>query len=314
MSEVSLFDYDVTAKVDVLNEYESYQNHLMNVDEAWKKTLGEGVRVAVLDTGEPKHPDLNVIASANFVPNESHVDSQGHSTHCCGILSAKHDGVGVSGIAPNCELFTGKVLSDNGFGKWSYLRDGILWAIDNDVDIISMSLGGPNWHSGVSDAISRAHDAGITIICATGNNKLKDKISFPAKHKSVIAVAAINRKKHHAEFSNAGDDVDFATGGVNIWSTYVQDGKHIYAKLSGTSMATPAIAGIATLIISYNRKFGRKLLPETVKAEIESIATDIDNKGFDDRTGFGLPVYRKSTLSRRKKPENIIEWVKSLFS
>ncbi|MFE4029326.1 S8 family peptidase [Priestia sp. YIM B13551] len=262
---------------------------VVQAPQIWSLTKGEGIKVAVLDTGiDPKHPDLapNIKKGINFTTTNSSdfTDRQGHGSHCAGIIAACDNLVGVVGVAPRAELYIAKVLGDDGTGSIDAIIKGIDWAIAQDVDVISMSLGcaadpGRAFH----DAFKRAHAAGIVIVAATGNENTH--VGWPAVYEETIAVGAVDQTFGRADFSNFGNEVDIAAPGVDIYSTYKNGG---YAKLSGTSMATPMVAGVITLVLSYARKTGQEVTPEQIMQLIEQRSVDLGIVGDDDSFGNGL--------------------------
>lgn len=262
---------------------------LVQAPQVWSLTKGEGVKIAILDTGvDPNHPDLkdNIKKGKNFTTTNTSdfVDRQGHGSHCAGIIAAIDNSIGVVGVAPKSELYIGKVLGDDGSGSIQPIIEGINWAIAEQVDIISMSLGcsidpGQSFH----DAIKKAHEAGIVIVAATGNENTH--VGWPAAYEETIAVGAVNQSLEHATFSNFGSEVDVSAPGVDIYSTY-KNGS--YAKLSGTSMATPMTAGVIALVLSYLKKIGRAATPDQIMKLVQERSVDLGATGDDDSFGNGL--------------------------
>lgn len=191
---------------------------------------------------------------------------------------------GMIGVAPEAELYIAKVLNDDGSGVFNNVIAGIDWAILMGVDIISMSLGAPSEPpEGLYHAILRARSAGITIFSATGNNN--GEICWPAQYKEVIAVSAIDKFDNRAQFSNFGLKNEIIAPGVDILSTYPNNS---YARLSGTSMATPIIAGAAALYISwYKEKNGEKPSRKEVYEALASATEDLGVPGRDPHYGIG---------------------------
>ena len=294
---VNLLPHVVTARVQTLVESDEYNISLLNIPEAWKETQGEGIKVAVLDAGRPNHPDLVIAGSKSFVPGYDE-DKCGHDTHVCGIIRATAgNGIGIRGIAPLCDIYAGVVLGAEGSGELDWIVKGIYWAVDEvKADIINMSLGldasAPTVKTLLA-ACNYAKSKGVTVICAAGNEY--GKVGQPARYNSVIAVAAVDSAEKHADFSNAGPEVDFATGGVDIFSTYLNNG---YAKLSGTSMASPALTGVATLILASYKKEGVILTPDDLYEHIKGIAFDVGPKGFDNQYGWGIPFFKSKTTGQ----------------
>jgi subtilisin family serine protease len=282
--------HTVLSRVSILAEAEDYNIKMMNVPAMWRETLGEGCRVVVLDTGLPKHLDLEPLGGKSFIDGYL-LDMNGHSTHCAGVIAATaRNGMGVCGIAPDVEDYYGAVLDGEGSGAVDDIIRGIRWAVDDlGAHIISMSLGMPAGmpHSReLEAACNYAVSRGCAVIAAAGNEG--GRVGQPAMFDSVIAVAAVDNRLQHAEFSNMGEALDFAAGGVNVYSTYLNNS---YAKLSGTSMACPALVGIAALIISKHLKEGVVLSPAELREHIQRIAYDVGKDGFDELYGHGIPIF-----------------------
>lgn len=262
---------------------------LVQAPQLWSETKGEGMKIAVLDTGVDKdHPDLkpNIKKGMNFTSSNrlDYRDRQGHGTHCAGIIAGCDNEIGVVGVAPKAELYIAKVLGDDGSGTIAGIVKGIEWAISERVDIISMSLGASRDPGSVlHNAIKRARKAGIIIVGATGNENTH--VGWPAAYDEVIAVGAIGQDLERADFSNFGKEVAIAAPGVDILSTYPTNQ---YAKLSGTSMATPMVAGVVALAQAYCRKRGIKATPDFIVKMIRERSVDLGETGTDHRFGNGL--------------------------
>ena len=254
---------------------------------------GTGVKVAVIDTGiDYTHEDLdaNYKGGYDFVFNDFDPfdDSyNSHGTHVAGIIAAERNGVGVVGVAPNASLYAVKVLDGAGFGTVGWVIAGIEWSVDNDMDVVFMSLGTSKESQSLREACRNASDAGVLLVAAAGNTHGGD-VTYPARYDSVIAVTATYLNDSQASFSPIGPEVELAAPGVNILSTTSDDG---YGNLSGTSQAAPHVAGTAALIISSN-------LPdvnddgvvnnEDVRLQLQSTAQDLGDPGKDDTYGYGL--------------------------
>lgn len=278
-------------RVSILSEAIDYNHKLLNIPEMWKSSKGKGVKIAILDTGLPRHLDLEPTGGKNFTSSDTLDDFQMHSTHVGGIIAAKaFNGMGVRGISPDTETYYAKVLNDDGTGSVRSIIDAIYWAVDEiQVDIINMSLGMPHAMKPpveLEQACNYAVSKGVTLIAAAGNDA--KQVNWPAAYSSVIAVGAVDENKNVANFSSRGSQIDFVAGGVNVYSTYGNTG---YAKLSGTSMACPAISALAALIIADARTKNHSLLPNDVKNKIKKIAFDIGPEGKDEFTGYGIPVF-----------------------
>ena len=248
---------------------------------------GAGITVAVIDTGIDKdHPDLveNIIDGLNFVRKKGKVlpdawdDDNGHGTHCAGIIAAEDNEEGVIGVAPDAGLYAIKVLNRRGMGFMTDIIAGIEHATDEEVHVISMSLGGPPSDS-MAAAITAASDAGIVLVGASGNNgdERDPSVIYPAAYADVIAVGATDVSDNVAIFSAYGDELDLVAPGVSIYSTYLRGG---YAYGSGTSMACPHVAGVVALLLESDVEPGEVLGKLTGTADALS--------DFDDKDGAGL--------------------------
>lgn len=278
--------------VSILAETEDYNHRIMNIPSMWKRTMGKGVKLVVLDTGLPKHSDLRPCGGKSFIEGYLE-DKNGHSMHCAGIIAAiANNGMGVKGIAPDVEDYYGAVLDADGSGTVDNIIKGIYWAVDEiGADIISMSLGitaGIPHIRALEQACQYAVDHGTAVFAAAGNEY--GAVGQPACYDCVFAVAAVNSALQIADFSNKGKEVDYACGGVNVFSTFLNN---TYAKLSGTSMATPACAAAAALILADARQGPnpRKLSPAELGAKLRKICFDLGPAGWDQATGNGLPLF-----------------------
>jgi subtilisin family serine protease len=263
--------------------------HTIMAPHAWQYTRGAGVKVAVLDTGiDVDHRDLkpNLKASANFTNSRYGAeDLQGHGTHCAGVIGACDDGRGIIGVAPEAELYAAKVLGDDGGGTFDSIINGIRWAMMQNVDVISMSLGaGVKPPQAFHETIKLAHAKGIILVAATGNEN--GSVCWPAMYDEVIAVSALNKRMDRANFSNYGIANEIIAPGVDILSTYKNGG---YAKLSGTSMATPMVAAAAALYISfYKKRTGNRPTVQLVHEALKRATVDLGKNGKDEYFGTGL--------------------------
>lgn len=261
------------------------------IKNTWKQTKGDGVRVAVLDTGiDRDHPDLEsaIEAYANFTASPFDADRNGHGTHCAGTVGARANGAGVIGVAPACRILGGKVLDDAGAGTERAIARGFDWARELQADIISGSFGSHHDSPIIAAAVRRAVQAGIFVIMAAGNDGLPNSVNFPARLPETIAVAAVDRFGQVAPFSSRGMQVDIAAPGVDILSTWLR-GTH--ALSSGTSMATPFVAGVVALLVAKHRLRGG-LTPikstDDLRAHLRRCVRDLDAPGHDHGSGWGL--------------------------
>jgi thermitase len=276
----------------------------VHADWAWNGTTGDrSVLVAVIDTGiDYSHPDL----AANYVPlgydwvngDPDPKDDYGHGTHCAGIIAAEiNNNKGIAGLA-QVRIMAEKVLNEEGGGYCDWIANGIIHATNQGAKIISMSLGGSFADDTLYTAIKYAHDKGVLLVAASGNDNSNQK-SYPAAYPEVVAVAATNENDNPAFFTNYGDWIELAAPGVNIYSTMPT--YHVtmndegfgmnYDYVSGTSMACPHVAGVAALVLSrYANMTG-----DDVRNQLRSTTDDLGDAGFDETYGWGRINARRAT-------------------
>lgn len=271
----------------------------VNIEKGWDITTGKpALVVAVLDTGvDNRHPDLQgrLAAGTNTVnPLRSTRDDYGHGTHVAGIIAATaNNGVGIAGIA-NVRVMPVKVFDEDYGGSDTSISDGIIWAADHGAKVMNMSFGSFYESPLLNDAIEYARDKGVVMVAAAGN-WASEEISYPAALKDVIAVSATNSKDEISDFSSYGPEIDVSAPGEDIFSTYWDPFKgSSYREESGTSMASPMVAGLAALLLSKNPK----LSAEEVREIIEASAKDLGEPGWDPKFGHGrIDVYKALTTS-----------------
>jgi subtilisin family serine protease len=266
---------------------------LLHVPDHWKRTAGAGVRVALLDTGiDESHPDLAgaIDDARDFTRSKSGpADRNGHGTHVAGIVAARQNNRGVVGVAPQSRLLVAKVLGDDGVGSSAAVAAGVDWACDSGAHLLSMSLGSPQPDPALHAAIKRAVAKGVFVITAAGNAGRADSVNYPARWRETVAVAAVDKSGRLSRFSSRGPQVDIAAPGQDVLSTYVGGG---YAKLSGTSMAAPFVAGIVALLIPLHRDTCNSRTPLRTLADLHEhlrrTARDAGPVGHDPGYGWGL--------------------------
>ncbi|MBN1520907.1 MAG: S8 family peptidase [Candidatus Aureabacteria bacterium] len=248
-------------------------------DKIWDKITGKYVKVAVLDTGiDTDHPDLidnlNFGGGTNIIkPARSYDDDNGHGTHVAGIIAAVNNDIGVVGVAPDVSLYGVKVLNRNGSGWLSDIMAGLEWCINNQIDVVNMSLGTDYNEPLFQDAVKKVYEEGIVQVAAAGNDG--GDVDYPAAYDEVIAVSAVDSGDDRASWSSYGKEVLLAAPGVSIKSTYKGGG---YKVLSGTSMASPHVAGCAALILEKNPY----LTPDAVRDFLDENAEPVLPEGLVD--------------------------------
>jgi subtilisin len=237
---------------------------------------GTGKTIWIIDTGvDLDHPDLNVDVSRciSFIDETTPEDDHGHGSHVAGTIAAKNNYIGVVGVAANASIVALKVMDKSGRGTTSNVIAAVNYVSKNAKagDVVNMSLGGEV--SDVMDkAVKEAAEKGILFAIAAGNSSVQANLSSPGRvnHSNVFTVSAMNDQGSWASFSNYGNDVvDYCAPGVNITSTHKEGG---YATMSGTSMATPHVAGLLLLN-------GKNILTDGfVKNDPDSLADPIAHK------------------------------------
>lgn len=228
----------------------------IDADEVTEYT-GSGVDVGMLDTGVASHCDLTISGGTDCTGDiDGHDDNHGHGTHTTGIVSADDSDIGVIGVAPDVNAYAVKVLTDTGVGLWSHVVCGIDWCRENDIQVLSMSLGADSMPESMYTAVEAASDDGHLLIGAAGNSDNDEdgsceeaNVTQPARHPAVIAVSAMDESDSDgtllADYSSVGPEIEIMGPGTRIYSTYLGND---YATLSGTSMACPHVSGVGALI------------------------------------------------------------------
>lgn len=270
----------------------------INANAAWNITTGESsVKVAVIDSGvELNHPDLyygndnysnlNVAESVDYVSSTDHTPSDSHGTRIAGIIGAKtnNNNVGVAGVAGGYGCPGVTIISYRTNYTVAQVISAIYDAISKNVKIINLSMEG-SFNLNLSNALDYAFNNGVTVVCASGNGS-SSSISFPASHEFTIAVGSINQSYQRASESNYGNGLDMVAPGTVIWTTCKSDDGY-YNSDSGTSFATPQVAGVAALMLSVNPS----LSPIQVKSNLQSTCTKLSgysNDGWNSEVGYGL--------------------------
>eukprot|EP00985_Skeletonema_marinoi_P009701 scaffold4522_cov145-Skeletonema_marinoi.AAC.7 len=279
-----------------LEEVEQYGNQLIQANDILtavssqpNRYINTPVKVCIIDTGyNIDHEDLpkDGVTQTDVGYGSAFVDNDGHGTHCAGVIGAiGGNEKGVAGVIPDENLFSFhiiKALNDQGIGSASVMLRAIQGCIDSGSKIISMSIGGGLDSAIFRDEYERAYNEGLLLVSASGN-KGEAVHDYPASYKSVISVSAVDRYGNRAGFSNYNDQVELMAPGVSIKSTYLSGG---YRSLSGTSMATPYVAGAIALVWSF--------FPECSNHQIRNIFArtarrkDQNSGGCDEKNGYGI--------------------------
>ena len=256
--EIKATNEELNAYIKTQDNYIPTGVNMINAPLMWNKGYtGDGVKVAILDSGCIQHPDLinNIIGGKNFTTEGSETDYNdlnGHGTHVAGIIAGNGK---VMGVAPNAKLLILKVLDKSGNGNCQGLYDAINYAIEQKVDIINMSLGISINVNEIHTMLKKAVDNNICVVCACGNEgdgkAFTDEYSYPAGYNEAISVGAIDNARVNAVFTNSNKEVDLVAHGVNVVSTHLNYG---YRSMSGTSQATPHVTGALALLKEYYRK------------------------------------------------------------
>lgn len=275
---------------------------------AWNITMGNhDVLVAVVDTGiDWNHLDLigNYAALGyDWVNGDADpMDDCGHGTHCAGLIAAVLDNsIGIAGLA-QVRIMAEKVLNSHGEGYSDWVADGIVHAVEQGANIISMSFGTYENSEVVYEAIKYAYDADVLLVAASGNEDTDMKF-HPAGHDEVIAVTATDRNDAKASFSNFGEWIELSAPGVDVYSTFLDNG---YKSMNGTSMACPHVSGLAALTMSV---FPDKTV-DWIRLLLRYTADDLGDQSYDIYYGYGRINARKALQMISIKHElTAFQWV-----
>jgi subtilisin family serine protease len=296
----------------------SWGHRLMNFAAVNSYWTGRGIKVAIIDSGiSDKLDDIKPQGGYNTLdgedPNAWNVDEKGHGTHCCGIIAAKTNAVGIRGGAPDAEVYSVKVFPG---GFVSDLVEAVEWCVTNRMDVISMSLGSREPSDVLAGALRDAYDRGITCIAASGNDRTQ--VAFPAAFPTVIAVGAIGSfgsfpedsahtlkigkatdwtgKLFAADFTNFGPEVEVCAPGVAILST-VPTG---YVSWDGTSFSCPLVTALVALILEASPyiRTGDAQQVEYVRSILQSSAADLGMPPMIQ--GRGLPLANRALAAAQQ--------------
>lgn len=265
----------------------------LNVQDKWSHSKGEGVVVAVIDTGcDLYHDDIknNLLNGINIIDSKKDPeDDNGHGTHVSSTIAAENNNIGMLGVAPKTKIRPVKVLDKKGNGSSASIAKGVKWAIDQNVDIITMSLGSKYNDPQIYETIKEAYKKNIIVFCAAGNSGEKEQIMYPAKYKETIAIGAIDEHFQRTSFTCSGEELDFLAPGHNIFGA-VPGNK--YAMMSGTSMSNPFAVGCASLLISKLKKENKKYSTEYIRDIFKYNTIDVLNENHRNKKYQGYGIIR----------------------
>jgi len=292
----------------------------INLEPAWGSSQGAGVIVAVIDSGvayensgsyvqAPDLADTSFVPGYDFVNNDAHPnDDNAHGTHVTGtIAQSTNNGVGVAGVAFNCTIMPVKVLDANGSGTAEHLAEGLYYAANNGAKVINMSLGWPvrgrrafDPGATVHNAVIYAYNAGVTIVCSSGNDG-KSVVAYPAAYPECIAVGGTRYDETRASYSNYGAALDIVAPGGDLGVDQNDDGygdgvlqntfnpntsdtsDFDYWYFHGTSMAAPHVTGVAALVIASGVTD-----PDAVRQKLIDSAEKKGFTGWHAEYGYGI--------------------------
>lgn len=304
MSEVD-FSIDTAEESEYINdeEYLEDYNTIDNLDQWNLRAINlikneasseAPVKIEILDSGISYTDDIDVIEHVNLIPGEEDVsilyeDSTGHGTGIGGMIAAKDNGEGISGINPNVELYSVKALDENLESPLSRIVEGIYWGIENEMDIINMSFGTPVYSEVLRQAIVDAYDAGILLVAAAGNTP-GAAVQYPAAFPEVVAVGSTNAEGQLADHTSFGAELELLAPGEQIVTTGLFYG---VLETEGTSIAAAQVTGVASLLMERDREKSPEFIRQLLRKSAKNILIDEENTAGLIDHGYALDIYNE---------------------
>ena len=288
-SSVRLIEEDSVVKTNTQTSSWGYQTLKVEAAKSSGYT-GKGVKIGIIDTGiRVDHPDLNIAGGLSFVEGtSSYNDDQGHGTHVAGIIAALDNEIGTVGVAPDAQIYAIKALDSSGEGNQSDVVAAINWAIEQQMNVINLSVTSPDGSYLLEETLQKAYDHGILIVAASGNAIAPlygdTNVLYPARYETVLAVGSVDSNLKRSSFSYFGSALNFVAPGEHIYSTFTGDNGEPYSESTGTSMAAPFVTGVAAL---YKEAYPLLSIDE-LRARMERAALDLGEPGKDNEYGYGL--------------------------
>ena len=263
---------------------------------------GNGVKIALIDSGIANHVDLNSpVAWMDYVNDEIiYYDDYGHGTFCAGIISEQDNTTGFVGVAPDVTLYVAKVLDENNFGYVDDFIEGIDWAISHNVDIINFSIVSEVYEQYLVDATRRAYSAGIIVVACSGNGTWNSQtgwdmiansvLSCPAIDYSCVSVGSVDANNVRSYFSNYGEGLDLVAPGENVNSTYNSS----YRTWSGTSFATAYVTGHLACLKEKYPSYSRSQLVSKLLSNAEDIGVSWEYGAGLVTADYSVPIIPSS--------------------
>jgi len=252
--------------VDHLDEPIIYSPLAYGIDN---KCTGKKVKIAILDSGCPRHKDIKVVGDKISFCEENlgAYDSNGHSTMLAGIIGAINK-KSITGLAPHAEIQYGRVINNKSVCGFNALVAGVLWSVVRSVDIIVIALGTQYDYIVLKDAIKKARDHGICVFAAAGDKNIDQnwEVDFPAGYENAISTGFLTRSKLKNDILRKKVDFNLPNGG--LYTTYLNNK---YIKVSGSSISTAFYAGIAAVLVEQYKKENKSDIPTKVYAKLRSI-------------------------------------------